>query len=155
MSLSLWQTVHISSYLAVSTNRIFAIGQRKIHTAPPTAPSQCTLNCLAWSGNLRSHRPLFLWRQRWVCSHIHSLCWNVTNCLTPEQSSWNSALDHMIPARWSNCPKSDSIRRGRSENISGARYFTPRQASMAWTFAWFHCLWLFPLDAPQSESVHY
>jgi hypothetical protein len=40
----------------------------------------------------------------------------------------------MVPARWCNCPHSESIRGGHSGNVSGASYFIAQQASMVCTF---------------------
>jgi hypothetical protein len=120
--------------------------------APLTASSQCTCDCLVWSGKLRSQRPLFLWRRRWACSyrHICSLCWNVTNFPTPELSSrpYGSSKMAQLPVQREHPWRSFG-------NISGAHYFTAQRASTACTFAWSLCLWLCPLGISQSESVYH
>jgi hypothetical protein len=81
MSLSLWQMKHNSTYLAVSTDRIFDTGQREIHCN--SFNSLLTVHVwLVWSGKLLGHRPLFLWRRRraCICSHVETL----RNSLAPE-----------------------------------------------------------------------
>jgi hypothetical protein len=67
---------------------------------------------------------------------ICSSCWSVTKRPhTRNESAWNWTVDHMVPARWCNWPYSETIHGGPSGNISGARYFTARRASMAFLFA--------------------
>jgi hypothetical protein len=59
-----WQTKHTSTYLAVSTKKMFAIGQSKIHRT--SIKGLFTVHVwLTRSSKLQSHRPLFLWRRRW------------------------------------------------------------------------------------------
>jgi hypothetical protein len=88
------------------------LGKGKSTSDPSKASSQRTCDSSTCSGKLGSHGPLFPWRRRWAYnySHICSLCWNVTELLhTRTESSWNSVLDHMVPAIWCNCPYSESI----------------------------------------------
>jgi hypothetical protein len=126
------QMKHTSTNMTVSTNRIFTTGQRKIHSSPINGSLAVHIR-LVWSGKLRSHRPLFLWRWRWACSysHICSLGWNVIELHhTRTKSSWNWALNHMVPARWHNCPYNKIIHGGHSRHVSGACYFTALWAYM-------------------------
>jgi hypothetical protein len=52
----------------------------------------------------------------------HYVCTEFSN--TRIESSQNWTLDHMVQARWCNCPYSKSIHGGLSENFSGALYYT-------------------------------
>jgi hypothetical protein len=65
VSLSLQQIKHTSAYLAVSTNRSFGIGQRRINSFFMV---HVWLVC---SGKLWSQMPVFLWRKRWACCYSH------------------------------------------------------------------------------------
>jgi hypothetical protein len=68
------------------------------------------------------------------------------------ESSWNWALKHMVPARWYNYPYSESIHGGHSGNVSVACYLTAQRASMAYTFTWTLCLWLFPFGYTSKQK---
>jgi hypothetical protein len=97
-----------------------------------------------WRGKLLSHSPLFLWRRSWTCSYRNSclLCWNAMELPhTRTEWSWNWALEHVAPARWCNCPYSETIHRGRLGNISGARHFITLRTSMACMLACDYFLW--------------
>jgi hypothetical protein len=136
ISLTLWEMKH----------RILTIVQRKIHSSSING----FFRVHAWL----SRRPFFLWRRRWACSHSHicSLCLNVTELPHARtESSWNWALDRLVPARSCNCSYSKNIHGIRSGNVSGACHFTARRASMAYTFAWSLCLWLFPLGVLKAK----
>jgi hypothetical protein len=94
-----WSTLRLSGCDNKLNFRCWA--ERKSTAAPATASFQCTCD---WCGvaNFRVIGLYFFEDEdgRAVNSHICSLCWNITELPhTRTESSWNWALDHMVPAR--------------------------------------------------------
>jgi hypothetical protein len=148
MSLFLWQMKHAEFSL---------LGRGKSTAAPSVASSQCTYDCLVWSGKIRSHRSLFFEDEdgRAVAGtsvHYVEMLWNF---LRPGLSHCGIELSVICPSKMVQLP----MQQERSWRSFGKCFQSPL-FYCAVSFCGLHvhlilCLWSFPLGVHQSETVHY